>query len=65
MGKFVECVPNFSEGRDISKIEAIVDAARAVPGVLVLDVEKVLEMNHMLVTSKQISIKSAENSLIS
>ena len=32
MGKFVECVPNFSEGRDLSKINAIVDAARAVPG---------------------------------
>ena len=40
MGKFVECVPNFSEGRDLSKINAIVDAARSVPGVLVLDVDR-------------------------
>ncbi len=50
MGKFVECVPNFSEGRDISKIEAIVDAARAVPGVLVLDVEKDADHNRTVLT---------------
>lgn len=37
--KLVECVPNFSEGRDKAKIEALVDAAKAVPGVKVLDVE--------------------------
>jgi glutamate formiminotransferase / formiminotetrahydrofolate cyclodeaminase len=34
-----ECVPNFSEGRDLEKIERIVAPARAVPGVTVLDVE--------------------------
>jgi glutamate formiminotransferase len=33
-------VPNFSEGRDPAKIDAIVAAASAVPGVVVLDVEK-------------------------
>ncbi len=37
--KLVECVPNFSEGRDKAKIDRIVAAARAVPGVKVLDVE--------------------------
>lgn len=37
--KLVECVPNFSEGRDQTKIEALVGAARAVAGVRVLDVE--------------------------
>ena len=37
--KLVECVPNFSEGRDKAKIEAIVGAARDVVGVRVLDVE--------------------------
>ncbi|MBI5202633.1 MAG: glutamate formimidoyltransferase [Elusimicrobia bacterium] len=37
--KLVECVPNFSEGRDKAKIDAIVGAAKAVPGVKVLDVE--------------------------
>ncbi|MBI5244698.1 MAG: glutamate formimidoyltransferase [Elusimicrobia bacterium] len=37
--KLVECVPNFSEGRDKAKVESIVSAAREVPGVRVLDVE--------------------------
>ncbi|HNW45531.1 MAG TPA: glutamate formimidoyltransferase, partial [Elusimicrobiales bacterium] len=50
MGKFVECVPNFSEGRDIGKINAIVDAARSVPGVLVLDVEKDADHNRTVLT---------------
>jgi glutamate formiminotransferase/formiminotetrahydrofolate cyclodeaminase len=35
-----ECVPNFSEGRDPAKLERIVAAGRAVPGVAVLDVER-------------------------
>jgi glutamate formiminotransferase / formiminotetrahydrofolate cyclodeaminase len=35
-----ECVPNFSEGRDAEKVERIAAAARAVPGVTVLDVER-------------------------
>ncbi|OGR97593.1 MAG: glutamate formimidoyltransferase [Elusimicrobia bacterium GWF2_62_30] len=50
MGKFVECVPNFSEGRDQDKINKIVDAARAVPGVLVLDVEKDADHNRTVLT---------------
>ncbi len=50
MGKFVECVPNFSEGRDISKINTIVDAARTVPGVLILDVEKDADHNRTVLT---------------
>ncbi|PIU20557.1 MAG: glutamate formimidoyltransferase [Elusimicrobia bacterium CG08_land_8_20_14_0_20_59_10] len=50
MGKFVECVPNFSEGRDLDKINKIVDAARAVPGVLVLDVEKDADHNRTVLT---------------
>jgi len=35
-----ECVPNFSEGRDAEKVERIAAAARGVPGVTVLDVER-------------------------
>jgi glutamate formiminotransferase / formiminotetrahydrofolate cyclodeaminase len=38
MSRF-ECVPNFSEGRDATKVERIASAAREVPGVTVLDVE--------------------------
>ena len=36
--KLVECVPNFSEGRDKEKVAAIVNAARSA-GVTILDVE--------------------------
>jgi glutamate formiminotransferase len=36
--KLVECVPNFSEGRDKVKVAAIVDAAKSA-GVTILDVE--------------------------
>lgn len=39
MSRF-ECVPNFSEGRDPAKIERIAAAAREVPDVTVLDVER-------------------------
>ncbi|MEK7857575.1 MAG: glutamate formimidoyltransferase [Elusimicrobiota bacterium] len=39
MSVLVECVPNFSEGRDKVKVGKIVDAATAVPGVSLLDVE--------------------------
>jgi glutamate formiminotransferase len=33
----VECVPNFSEGRDPEKLDAIVEAIRSVEGITVLD----------------------------
>ena len=36
--KLVECVPNFSEGRDKAKVSAVVDAAKSA-GVTILDVE--------------------------
>jgi glutamate formiminotransferase / formiminotetrahydrofolate cyclodeaminase len=39
MSRF-ECVPNFSEGRDAAKVERIAAAAKDVPGVTVLDVER-------------------------
>jgi glutamate formiminotransferase / formiminotetrahydrofolate cyclodeaminase len=37
--KLVECVPNFSEGQDQSKIDAISEAIRSVSGVALLDVD--------------------------
>ena len=37
MAKIVECIPNFSEGRDETVIEALVQAAKSVPGVTLLD----------------------------
>ena len=35
--RIVECVPNFSEGREAGTVRALIDAVRAVPGVAVLD----------------------------
>lgn len=39
MARIVECVPNFSEGRDRALVEALVSEAASVPGVVVLDSE--------------------------
>lgn len=38
MNQLVECVPNFSEGRDKAKVQQVVDAAKSA-GVTILDVE--------------------------
>ncbi|MBL8204568.1 MAG: glutamate formimidoyltransferase [Blastocatellia bacterium] len=37
MNKIVECIPNFSEGRDASVVKAIASAIASVPNVVVLD----------------------------
>src|SRR5436190_17182234 len=37
--KLIECVPNFSEGRDRAVLDAISDAVRSVDGVKLLDVD--------------------------
>ncbi len=37
MNKIVECIPNFSEGRDASIVKAIASAIASVPNVVVLD----------------------------
>ena len=37
MNQLVECVPNFSEGRDLDKIKQITDAIQSVDGVTLLD----------------------------
>jgi glutamate formiminotransferase/formiminotetrahydrofolate cyclodeaminase len=50
MKRLVECVPNFSEGRDASKIDAIVSAIRAVPGVFVLDCSSDADHNRSVIT---------------
>lgn len=46
----IECVPNFSEGRDAAKVRAIVDAIAAVPGVLLLGYESDPDHNRSVVT---------------
>ncbi|KAJ4454448.1 putative Glutamate formimidoyltransferase [Paratrimastix pyriformis] len=50
MAKIVECVPNFSEGRDMGIINALVDAVKAVAGVTVLDVEPGRSTNRTVLT---------------
>ena len=46
----IQSVPNFSEGRDLKKLEQIVDAFRAVPGVQLLDYSPAQEINRCVVT---------------
>ena len=49
MGPIVECVPNFSEGRDAGRVEAIVAAMR-VEGVHLLDWSMDADHNRAVVT---------------
>src|SRR5215468_2012999 len=49
MSTLVECVPNFSEGRDKSKVDAIVEAMK-VPGVYLLDREMDADHNRSVIT---------------
>lgn len=37
MTKLIECIPNFSEGRNPQVIDALVEASKSVPGVVLLD----------------------------
>ena len=46
----VECVPNFSEGRDPAKIKLITDAIEASGGVSLLNVEPGVDTNRTVVT---------------
>ncbi len=48
--KVVECVPNFSEGRDLEKIERIVNPFRGKDGVKLLDYSRDEDHNRLVVT---------------
>jgi len=48
--KLIECVPNFSEGRNPAVIKAITDAIEAVEGVKLLDVDPGKATNRTVVT---------------
>lgn len=50
MNTIMECVPNFSEGRDREKIEKIVDAFRGKEGVKLLDYSSDKDHNRTVVT---------------
>ena len=49
MSTLVECVPNFSEGRDTAKVEAII-AAMKIDGVYLLDKEMDADHNRCVIT---------------
>ncbi len=48
--KIVECVPNFSEGRDMKVIEQIADAIRSVEGVELKDIDPGAATNRTVIT---------------
>lgn len=50
MNKIIECVPNFSEGRDLKKIDEIIAPFRARAGVKLLDYSNDEDHNRLVVT---------------
>lgn len=48
--RLIECVPNFSEGRDMEVIKQITDMIESVPGVRLLDVDPGRDTNRTVVT---------------
>ncbi|NLB34079.1 MAG: glutamate formiminotransferase, partial [Tissierellia bacterium] len=50
MDKIIECVPNFSEGRDLEKLEKILECFRAKKGVKLLDYSSDQDHNRTVVT---------------
>jgi len=50
MAKIIECVPNFSEGRDQFKIDKIIKSIESTPGIVILDVDPGSDTNRTVVT---------------
>ncbi len=50
MRKIIECVPNFSEGRDMNIIKQITDAIESVDGIKLLNVDPGKGTNRTVVT---------------
>ncbi len=50
MDRIIQCVPNFSEGRDLEKVEKIVDTFRGKKGVKLLDYSSDKDHNRSVVT---------------
>jgi glutamate formiminotransferase / 5-formyltetrahydrofolate cyclo-ligase len=51
MDKIVECVPNFSEGRDRFKMEQIIECFRSIDDVRLLDYSNDVNHNRMVITA--------------
>lgn len=63
MEKIVECIPNFSEGRDKEKIEKIIDGVRKTEGVKLLDYSSDKDHNRSVVTFIG-TIEAAEKAIL-
>ena len=50
MPKIIECVPNFSEGKDQIKINKIVDSIKSIKEVIILDVDPGRDTNRTVLT---------------
>jgi len=50
MQSIIECVPNFSEGRDVAKVETIIRALLDGPDVYLLDQEMDADHNRCVIT---------------
>src|SRR5579872_1547843 len=50
MNRLIECVPNFSEGRDAAKVDAIVEAMSGVAGAWILDRTSDADHNRSVIT---------------
>jgi glutamate formiminotransferase len=50
MTRLIECVPNFSEGRDVAKVDAIAQAMRGVSGAWILDRTSDPDHNRSVIT---------------
>jgi glutamate formiminotransferase / formiminotetrahydrofolate cyclodeaminase len=50
MSKIIECVPNFSEGRDLGVIDKITTEIKKIKGVRLLDVDPGYDTNRTVVT---------------
>lgn len=65
MKKIVECVPNFSEGRDPETIDAIAEAIRNTPGCTLLDVDPGASTNRTVYTFVGDPVSIVEGALAS
>ena len=50
MRKLMECVPNFSEGRDVAIVEQIIDEVRKIEGITILDYSSDKDHNRTVLT---------------
>src|SRR5947209_17013679 len=50
MQPLVECVPNISEGRDLARVRAVVDAIAKLPGTLILHTTSDADHNRSVIT---------------